>query len=99
MMLQDSCTAALHDAHRHVSEGTRRVVDARRQHPRERGDHSGCRRSGTWFTLPAGQAVTQGWNGVFTQQGDQVTVTNTGFTGSATANPVTAPADVKCSAS
>ena len=49
--------------------------------------------SSTWaswnlgFTFPAsGQAVTQGWNGIFTQSGQNVTVTNESWNGSVAAN-------------
>jgi Cellulose binding domain/Cellulase (glycosyl hydrolase family 5) len=34
------------------------------------------------FTFPAGQQVTEGWNGTFSQQGSQVTVTNMSYNGS-----------------
>jgi cell division septation protein DedD len=34
------------------------------------------------FTFPSSQQVTQGWNGTFTQQGSQVTVTNASYNGS-----------------
>ncbi|WP_052888464.1 cellulose binding domain-containing protein [Thermogemmatispora carboxidivorans] len=34
------------------------------------------------FTFPGNQAVTQGWNGVFSQQGSQVTITNASYNGS-----------------
>ncbi len=34
------------------------------------------------FTFPGSQQVTQGWNGVFTQQGANVTVTNASWNGS-----------------
>ena len=37
------------------------------------------------FTFPASQQVTQGWNGVFTQQGSKVTVVNQSY------NPTIAP--------
>ena len=33
------------------------------------------------FTFPGGQQVTQGWNGVFTQSGANVTVTNVSYNG------------------
>ena len=43
------------------------------------------------FTFPGSQAVTQGWNGVYAQQGSNVTITNASYNGSipvgATANP------------
>lgn len=39
------------------------------------------------FAFPAsGQAITQGWNGVFTQSGQNVTVTNASWNGSVAAN-------------
>ncbi|WP_228026273.1 MULTISPECIES: cellulose binding domain-containing protein [Thermogemmatispora] len=34
------------------------------------------------FTFPGNQTVTQGWNGVFSQQGSQVTITNASYNGS-----------------
>ena len=37
------------------------------------------------FTFPASQQVTQGWNGIFTQQGSKVTVVNQSY------NPTLAP--------
>jgi cellulose 1,4-beta-cellobiosidase len=44
------------------------------------------------FTFPAsGQTVSQGWNGTFTQSGQQVTVTNAGYNGSVAANASVAP--------
>jgi len=43
------------------------------------------------FTFPGSQQVTQGWNGVYTQQGANVTIANANYNGSipvgATANP------------
>ncbi len=39
------------------------------------------------FTFPAsGQSVTQGWNGIFTQSGQNVTVANESYNGSVAAN-------------
>ncbi|WP_220211050.1 glycoside hydrolase family 6 protein [Reticulibacter mediterranei] len=39
------------------------------------------------FAFPAsGQSVTQGWNGTFTQSGQNVTVTNTSYNGNVAAN-------------
>src|SRR5579875_4081678 len=39
------------------------------------------------FTFPAsGQAVTQGWNGTFSQSGQNVTVTNASWNGTVAAN-------------
>ena len=38
------------------------------------------------FTFPASQAVTQGWNGTFSQQGEQVTVQNMSYNGSIPTN-------------
>jgi hypothetical protein len=44
------------------------------------------------FTFPAsGQSVTQGWNGTFTQSGQNVTVTNVSYNGSVAANASVAP--------
>jgi hypothetical protein len=44
------------------------------------------------FTFPAsGQAVTQGWNGVFSQSGQKVTVTNASYNGSVAVNSTVAP--------
>jgi rhamnogalacturonan endolyase len=34
------------------------------------------------FSFAAGQQVTQGWNGTFSQSGSQVTVTNASYNGS-----------------
>jgi Cellulose binding domain/Cellulase (glycosyl hydrolase family 5) len=34
------------------------------------------------FTFPSSQQVTQGWNGIFTQQGSKVTITNASYNGS-----------------
>ncbi|WP_201373148.1 cellulose binding domain-containing protein [Ktedonobacter robiniae] len=34
------------------------------------------------FTFPNGQTVTQGWNGTFSQQGSNVTITNLSYNGS-----------------
>lgn len=31
------------------------------------------------FTFPANQQITQGWNGIYSQNGNQVTVTNTSY--------------------
>jgi arabinoxylan arabinofuranohydrolase len=78
--------------------------------------NTGATPTNSWqvaFTLPGGQSVTQGWNGVFAQQGDKTTVTNAsfngqlqpgasvkpGFTGSTTGGSATAPTDVTCSTS
>ncbi len=38
------------------------------------------------FTFPGSQQVTQGWNGVFTQSGSKVTVTNASWNGTLAAN-------------
>ncbi|HVU67210.1 MAG TPA: cellulose-binding domain-containing protein [Ktedonobacteraceae bacterium] len=44
------------------------------------------------FTFPAsGQSVTQGWNGTFTQSGQNVTVTNASWNGSVAANATVNP--------
>jgi cellulose 1,4-beta-cellobiosidase len=44
------------------------------------------------FTFPAsGQSVTQGWNGVFTQSGQNVTVVNESYNGSVAANSTVNP--------
>ncbi|WP_326555975.1 family 43 glycosylhydrolase [Micromonospora sp. NBC_01813] len=41
------------------------------------------------FTLPAGQTVSQGWSGTFSQQGNQVTVTNASYNGQLSAGSST----------
>ncbi len=40
----------------------------------------------TWTFPASGQAVTQGWNGTFSQSGQNVTVTNASYNGSVAAN-------------
>ncbi|WP_069805275.1 pectate lyase family protein [Thermogemmatispora onikobensis] len=44
------------------------------------------------FTFPSGQAVTQGWNGTFSQSGSTVTVTNASYNGSVAAGASVSPA-------
>jgi hypothetical protein len=43
------------------------------------------------FTFPGNQQVTQGWNGAFSQNGNQITITNASYNGTiapnASANP------------
>jgi len=43
------------------------------------------------FTFPGNQQVTQGWNGIFTQQGANVTVTNAAYNGSLPAGSSVSP--------
>lgn len=38
------------------------------------------------FTFPATQAITQGWSGTFSAQGEQITVTNLSYNGAIAAN-------------
>ena len=44
-----------------------------------------------WTFPDASQKITQGWNGVFTQSGAEVTVTNTSWNGSLGANQTASP--------